>query len=100
MQKFKPWGDRVLVRPIQPAPKEGSLLDLGSTTGEQQVVYGEVLGDPPSRGADAMNSPLGMRLHGKTIAYLIYSGKTIKMNGEELVLLAEEEILGLMEEVD
>jgi chaperonin GroES len=98
---FRPLGDRVLVRPIKAKPREESRLDLGSSQEQEQLLRGEVV-ELPFHGVHAsgltVDVKLGCITSGSTIAYAMYSGKEIKLNGETLIILTEEEILGVFEQ--
>lgn len=87
--RFRPLGERVLVRPIEAKPQEETKLILNDAH-EEQVLRGEVIAIP---------RPPTISLLGSIIAYAPYSGKELSINGEKLLILTEEEILGIFEEV-
>ena len=93
---FRPLGDRVLVRPVKSKPREESKLDLGNSAEPEQVLRGELVRGNLTLmvGPSVVISPAGT-----IIAYAPYSGKEVKINGETLLILTEEEILGVFEEV-
>lgn len=91
-ETFRPLGDRVLVRPLKPKPKSDSLLDTGDAGKEDEVLRGEVvvISKPLAEKIDFGPSPV-------TVCYAQYSGRAHKFDGEELLILTEEEILGVIE---
>lgn len=102
---FRPLGDRVLVRPMKPKVREESLLDLGNSQEQEQVLRGDVIAARVN--TVWVDSEKEMNIvrtveradvkGGDVIGYAMYSGKEIKLNGETLLLLTEEEILGVFE---
>lgn len=99
--RFIPLGERVLVRPIATKPQEETKLILNDAH-EEQVLRGEVIASRyiKTEGKNfAMEGPAGVPSSGEIIAYAPYSGKELSINGEKLLILTEEEILGIFEEV-
>jgi chaperonin GroES len=95
--KFQPLYDRVLVRPIAPEqqigmiivpdaarekPKEGQVVSVGD---------GHVKDDGGFR---ELNVKTGDR-----VVFGQYAGSEIKIDGETLLIMREEEILGILSEI-
>ena len=94
--KLKPLGDRVIVKRLEAEEKTASGIVLPGNTAEKPD-QGEVLAVGPGKKTDegklvAMNVKVGDRvLFGK------YSGQTVKVDGDELLVMREEDIMGVVE---
>jgi chaperonin GroES len=93
MKTVQPFGDRVLVRPIEPQQQTSSGLYLPDTSRESPG-EGVIL-------AIGEGSPLQEKLSvGDQILYQKFSGTEIKLDGAVYMLLNEADILGRVVEVD
>ena len=94
--KLRPLGDRVV---IQPTPREemtrsGIVLP---DTAKEKPQEGEVVAVGPGKLLDngkmaAMDVKVGDR-----VVYSKYGGTEVKVNGDELVVLRQDDILGVVE---
>lgn len=95
--KFKPLGDKILVKPLenQEKTKSGIILTDSATRGEK--VWGEVLS--VGTGIFSQNGeriPITVNV-GDTVMYKKdMSGETIKLDGNEYLLVSEHELLGVL----
>jgi len=90
--KLQPLADRVLVKPIQQEEKTKSGIYLPDTAKEKPQ-EGEVLAVGPGKMADdgkriAMDLKVGDR-----VLYAKYGGTEIKVDGEDLMILRESDVL-------
>jgi chaperonin GroES len=90
--KLQPLGDRVVVRPIEreEVTKSGIVLP---DTAKEKPQEGKVLAVGPGRMADdgkrvAMDVKVG-----DEVLYVKYGGTEVKIDGEELMILRESDIL-------
>jgi chaperonin GroES len=90
--KLQPLGDRVVVRPIEreEVTKSGIVLP---DTAKEKPQEGKVLAVGPGRLADdgkrvAMDVKVG-----DEVLYVKYGGTEVKIDGEELMILRESDIL-------
>ena len=94
--KLRPLADRVIVKRLENETKTASGIVIPDTAAEKPD-QGEVLAVGPGRKNDkgdlvAMNIKIGDRvLFGK------YSGQTVKVDGEELLVMREEDIMAVVE---
>lgn len=93
MKTIQPFGDRVLIKLIEPRQQTASGLYLPDTSregpGEGKII------------AIGEGSPLQEKLSvGDQILYQKFSGVEIKLDATSYVLLAEADILGRVVEVD
>ena len=93
--KLRPLGDRVLVKPLgrEETTKSGIVLP---DTAKEKPQQGKVIsaGDGKVKD-DGKRIPLDVKA-GDTILFGKYSGQEIKLDGEEYLIMREEEILGVI----
>jgi chaperonin GroES len=88
---LKPLGDRVLVRSIEAEDVTASGLVLPDTAKEKPQ-RGTVLAVGEGRYEDGKRIPLDIR-EGDEIVYSKYGGTEIRVDGEELLILRESDVL-------
>jgi chaperonin GroES len=92
---FRPLHDRVLVRRLEEDDKIGSIII--PDTAKEKPQRGEVLSvGPGARGEDGKITPLDVK-KGDTILFGKWSGTEVKVNGEDLLIMKESDILGIIE---
>ncbi|MBI1391649.1 MAG: co-chaperone GroES [Alphaproteobacteria bacterium] len=92
---FRPLHDRVLVRRIEEDEKVGSIIIPDSAKEKPQ--QGEVLAvGKGARGDDNEIIPLDVK-KGDTILFGKWSGSEVKIDGEDLLIMKESDILGIVE---
>ena len=94
--KFRPLHDRVLVRRIDAEEKTAGGIIIPDTAKEKPQ-EGEVL----SVGAGTLNDkgelrPLDVKA-GDRILFGKWSGTEVKINGEELLIMKESDVMGIIE---
>ena len=90
--KLHPLADRVLVKPIEKEEKTKSGIYLPDTAKEKPQ-EGEVLAVGPGKMSDdGKRIPLDVKV-GDTVLYAKYGGTEIKLDGEDLIILRESDIL-------
>ena len=95
--KFVPLGDRVLVRRTdEEETSEGGIVLPGSAT--EKPSQGEVLAVGPGKTLDNGKDQTVAVKKGDMVVFGQYSGSnTVKVDGEELVVLNESDILGVLD---
>ena len=94
--KFRPLHDRVLVRRIEQDEKTAGGIIIPDTAKEKPM-EGEVLAvGAGARGEDGKLHPLDVKA-GDRILFGKWSGTEIKIEGEELMIMKESDILGIIE---
>jgi len=90
--KLHPLADRVLVKPMEKEEKTKSGIYLPDTAKEKPQ-EGEVLAVGPGKMSDdGKRIPLDVKV-GDTVLYAKYGGTEIKLDGEDLIILRESDIL-------
>jgi chaperonin GroES len=94
--KLKPLGDRLIVRAIDEDETTASGLVLPDTAKEKPQ-KGEVLAAGDGKvGDDGTRIPLDVAA-GDTVLYSKYGGTEIKVDGEDLLVLRESDVLAKVE---
>ncbi|NWG71850.1 MAG: co-chaperone GroES [Parvularculaceae bacterium] len=92
--KFRPLHDRVLVRRIEEDTKVGSIII--PDTAKEKPQQGEVLAvGGGARNEDGKVTPLDVK-KGDKILFGKWSGSEVKIDGEELLIMKESDILGII----
>jgi len=88
---LKPLGDRVLVQAIEAEEVTASGILLPDTAKEKPQ-RGKVLSVGPGRYQDGERIPLDVA-EGDEVIYSKYGGTEVKVQGEDLLILSEHDIL-------
>jgi chaperonin GroES len=93
--KFRPLHDRVIVKRIQEEEKSAGGIIIPDTAKEKPQ-EGKVVAVGPGKQDDGKVIPLGVKA-GDKILFGKYSGTEIKLDGEEHLIMREDDILGIIE---
>src|SRR6516225_2826210 len=94
--KFRPLHDRVLVRRREQEAKSTGVISIPDTA-QEKPMEGEVIAvGPGARGEDRKVHPLDVKT-GDRVLFGKWSGTEIKIDGEELMIMKEADIMGLVE---
>jgi chaperonin GroES len=93
---FRPLHDRVLLRRVEQEAKTAGGI-LIPDTAQEKPMEGEVIAvGPGARGDDGKVQPLEVKA-GDRVLFGKWSGTEIKIDGEELMIMKESDIMGLLE---
>lgn len=93
--KLRPLQDRVVIRRKEEEVTKGGIVI--PDTAKEKPSKGEVLAVGPGKaGDDGKTRPLGVKV-GDTVLYGKYAGTEIKLEGEELIVMREDDIMGVIE---
>ena len=93
---FRPLGDRVLVRRVEEEEKTKGGIIIPDTAKEKPQ-EGEVIGvGPGARDDNGKIQPLDVKV-GDRILFGKWSGTEVKLDGEDLLIMKESDILGVLE---
>ena len=94
--KFNPLGDKLLVRRSEEEETSaGGIVLPGSATEKPQ--QGEVVAvGPGKKSEDGKVSPVDLKV-GDHVVFGQYGGNTVKIDGEEYLIMNESEIYGVVE---
>ncbi|MEM1391128.1 MAG: co-chaperone GroES [Pseudomonadota bacterium] len=95
--KFRPLGDRVLVRRVEEATKTAGGIIIPDTATEKPQ-EGEVLAvGNGAIGDDNERVPLDVKA-GDKILFGKWGGTEVKIDGEDLLIMKESDIMGVIED--
>ena len=94
--KFKPLQDRVLVRRIEEEERTKGGIIVPDTAREKPMEGEVIAAGPGGRGDDGKVHPLDVKV-GDRVLFGKWSGTEIKIDGEELMIMKESDIMGLLE---
>jgi len=95
--KLRPLQDRVLIRRVDPEAKTAGGIIIPDTVKEKPM-EGEVLAVGPGvRDADGVLHPLDVK-SGDRVLFGKWSGNEFKLDGEDLMVVKESDILGIIDQ--
>lgn len=94
--KFKPLHDRLLVRPLDAETVTKSGIVIPDAAAEKPI-QGKVLSTGTGKVTEEGKViPLTVK-EGDTVVYGKFAGQTVKVNGEELIVLKEDDVMAIVE---
>ena len=96
MSFIRPLHDRIIVKRSEPETRTASGIVISGSAGEKPE-QGEVLAVGPGKRNDK-----GERIQpdikaGDRVLFGKYSGQTVKLGGDEILVLKEDDVLGVVE---
>lgn len=93
--ELKPLHDRVVIRNLDPETRSPGGIVIPDNAKEKPTT-GEILAVGPGRiTQDGTNIPTSVRV-GERVLFGQYAGQKVKVNGEEVTILREEDILAVV----
>lgn len=93
---FRPLGDRVLVKRVEEESKTKGGIIIPDTVKEKPQEGKIVAVGPGARGDDGKITPLDVKA-GDRVLFGKWSGSEVTIDGEELIIMKESDILGIVE---
>jgi chaperonin GroES len=94
--KFRPLHDRVLVRRIEAAEKTAGGIIIPDSAQEKPQEGEVVATGTGTRAEDGTITPLDVKT-GDRILFGKWSGSEVKLDGEDLLIMKESDVLGVVE---
>ena len=95
---FRPLHDRVLIRRVESEEKTRGGIIIPDTAKEKPM-EGEVVScGPGARGEDGKIVPLDVKA-GDRVLFGKWSGTEVKIDGQELLIMKESDIMGVLTDV-
>jgi len=95
--KFRPLHDRIVVRRIDAEEKTAGGIIIPDTAKEKPQ-QGEVIAvGPGARNEQGQLVPLDVQV-GDTVLFGKWSGTEVKIDGEDLLIMKESDIMGVLEQ--
>ena len=95
--KFRPLQDRVLIRRIEEEEKTAGGIIIPDTAKEKPMEGEVIAAGPGTRDDDGKLRPLDVKVGDRGL-FGKWSGTEIKIDGEDLVVAKESDIMGVVEE--
>ncbi len=93
---LKPLHDRVVVKPLEAEETTAGGIIIPDTAKEKPMKGRVVAAGPGVRGEDGKLQPLDVK-KGDQILYGKWSGTEVKLNGDDLLIMKESDIMGIIE---
>ena len=94
--KVRPLHDRIIVERIEEGEQQGGGIIIPDTAKEKPQQGKIIAAGNGKVKDDGSVTPLDVKA-GDTVLFGKYSGQEIKLDGEELLIMREDEILGVIE---
>jgi chaperonin GroES len=94
--KFRPLHDRVVVRRITPAEKSAGGIIIPDTVKEKPMEGEVIAAGAGARNEQGMIVALDVKA-GDRVLFGKWSGTEVKLDGEELLIMKESDLLGIIE---
>ena len=95
---FRPLHDRVLIRRVESEEKTVGGIIIPDTAKEKPMEGEVVAAGPGARGEDGKLQPMDVRT-GDRVLFGKWSGTEVKLDGEELLIMKESDIMGVLTDV-
>ena len=93
--KFRPLGDRVVVRRTKEDQKTAGGIIIPDTAKEKPMEGEVIAAGPGARNEAGALVPLDVKA-GDRILFGKWSGTEVKLNGEDLLIMKESDIMGII----
>ena len=94
--KFRPLQDRVLIRRLEQDEKTAGGIIIPDTAKEKPMEGEVVAAGPGTRSENGALHPLDVKA-GDRVLFGKWSGTEVKIDGEDLIIMKESDILGVIE---
>lgn len=94
--KFRPLHDRVVVRRLEGEEKTAGGIIIPDSAKEKPMQGAIVAVGPGARDESGKVQPLDVKA-GDTVLFGKWSGTEVKIDGEELLIMKESDIMGVLE---
>ncbi len=94
--KFRPLNDRVLVEALDQEAKTKGGIIIPDTAKEKPQQGKVISAGPGARTEDGKLQPMGVKA-GDKILFGKWSGTEVKLDGKDLLIMKESDILGVLE---
>ena len=94
---FRPLHDRVLIQPLEQDTKTKGGIIIPDTAKEKPVEGKVVAVGPGARDENGKLHPLDVKV-GDHVLYGKWSGTEVKVDGEDLLIVKESDVMGVIEQ--
>ena len=93
---FRPLHDRVVIRRLEAEEKTSGGIIIPDTAKEKPMEGEVVAAGPGARGEDGAIQPMDVKT-GDRVLFGKWSGTEVKLDGEDLIIMKESDIMGIIE---
>ena len=93
--KFRPLHDRVLIKRVEEEERTKGGIIIPDTAKEKPMEGEVVAAGPGARGEDGKIQPMDVRA-GDRVLFGKWSGTEVKLDGEDLLIMKESDIMGVI----
>jgi chaperonin GroES len=93
---LKPWGDRLIVEPMESEEVTASGIILPETAKERPQQGKVLAAGPGRRDEDGKRIEMDVKA-GDTVLFAKYSGTEVKMEGKKYLIFRESDVLAIVE---
>jgi|SRR6516225_1087782 chaperonin GroES len=94
--KFRPLHDRVLIRRVESEEKSAGGIIIPDTAKEKPMEGEVVAAGPGARGDDGKLQAMDLKA-GDRVLFGKWSGTEVKLDNEELIIMKESDVMGIIE---
>ena len=94
--KFRPLHDRVVIRRVEQEAKTTGGIFIPDTAQEKPMEGDVIAAGPGARGEDGKVHPLDLK-PGDRVLFGKWSGTEIRLDGEELMIMKESDVMGVVD---
>jgi len=94
--KLRPLHDRLLIRPLDAEEKTAGGIIIPDTAKEKPMEGEVVAAGNGTKGDDGKVTPLDVK-KGNRVLYGKWSGTEVKVDGEDLLIVRESDVMGIIE---
>lgn len=94
---LKPLGDRLVVKPVEQEEQTASGIFLPETAKEKPQQGKVVASGPGARKESGERIPMDVEVD-DTVLYAKYAGTSIKLEGDEYLILKESDVLAIVQD--
>jgi chaperonin GroES len=96
-KKIRPLSDRVVVEPREVETKTAGGIVIPDSADKDKPIQGTVIAIGNGKFIDGKLQPLQVRV-GEKVLFGKYAGTNVKLNDKEVLVMREEDIMGVVEE--
>ena len=93
--KFRPLHDRVVIRRVEEEEKSKGGIIIPDTAKEKPMEGEVIAAGPGARNEEGKIQPLDVKA-GDRVLFGKWSGTEVKLDGEELIIMKESDIMGVI----
>ena len=93
--KFKPLHDRILVKRLEDSEKTKGGIIIPDTAKEKPSEGEIVAVGPGALNSEGKRNPIDVKA-GDKILFSKYSGDEVKIDGQDLIIIKEEDVIGIL----